>query len=135
MEVDPHALTSSALDRSQQAVAKLFDRTIPELAMHEATFVLLDELKLSRYPAITPALKRIHTTSTVQQMQRQTRRRGYTIRLMPVPSSTARTKVCPEALSTSVVSDASGHALALRCSYISGRFEDYWEGRREAIAA
>lgn len=45
VEVDPHALTSSALGRSQQAVAKLFDRTIPELAMHEATFVLLDELE------------------------------------------------------------------------------------------
>lgn len=25
--------------------------------------------------------------------------------------------------------------LALRCSYLNGRFEDYWEGRREAIAA
>jgi hypothetical protein len=25
--------------------------------------------------------------------------------------------------------------LALRCSYLNGRFEDYWEGRREATAA
>ncbi|MGH9357903.1 MAG: ISKra4 family transposase [Terriglobia bacterium] len=25
--------------------------------------------------------------------------------------------------------------LALRCSYLNGRFEDYWEGRRSAIAA
>ena len=25
--------------------------------------------------------------------------------------------------------------LALRCSYLNGRFEDYWEDRREAIAA
>jgi hypothetical protein len=25
--------------------------------------------------------------------------------------------------------------LALRCSYLNGRFEDYWEGRREPIAA
>jgi hypothetical protein len=25
--------------------------------------------------------------------------------------------------------------LALRCSYLNGRFEDYWEGRREALAA
>ncbi|HEY6369495.1 MAG TPA: ISKra4 family transposase [Candidatus Sulfotelmatobacter sp.] len=25
--------------------------------------------------------------------------------------------------------------LALRCSYLNGRFDDYWEGRREAIAA
>ena len=25
--------------------------------------------------------------------------------------------------------------LTLRCSYLHGRFEDYWEGRRAAIAA
>jgi len=25
--------------------------------------------------------------------------------------------------------------LALRCSHLNGRFEDYWEGRREARAA
>jgi hypothetical protein len=25
--------------------------------------------------------------------------------------------------------------LALRCSLLNGRFEDYWEGRRAAIAA
>ena len=25
--------------------------------------------------------------------------------------------------------------LALRCSHLNGRFEDYWEGRREALAA
>jgi len=25
--------------------------------------------------------------------------------------------------------------LTLRCSYLNGRFEDYWEGRRAAIAA
>jgi hypothetical protein len=25
--------------------------------------------------------------------------------------------------------------LALRCSYLNGRFEDYWEERREARAA
>ncbi|MGH9470461.1 MAG: ISKra4-like element ISDesp4 family transposase, partial [Terriglobia bacterium] len=25
--------------------------------------------------------------------------------------------------------------LALRCSYLDGRFEDYWEGRRAGIAA
>ena len=25
--------------------------------------------------------------------------------------------------------------LALRCSHLNGRFEGYWEGRREALAA
>ena len=34
VEIDPHALMSSAHGRSQQAVAKLFEHTIPELAMH-----------------------------------------------------------------------------------------------------
>lgn len=45
IEIDPHALTSSALGRSQQAVAKLFEQTIPELAMNGAAIVLLDELE------------------------------------------------------------------------------------------
>ncbi len=45
IEIDPHALTSSALGRSQQAVAKLFDQTIPELAMDGVAIVLFDELE------------------------------------------------------------------------------------------
>lgn len=45
VEVDPHALTSSALGRSQQAVAKLFEKTIPEFAMPGAAIVLLDEIE------------------------------------------------------------------------------------------
>jgi AAA+ superfamily predicted ATPase len=45
IEIDPHALTSSALGRSQQAVAKLFEQTIPELAIDGAAIVLLDELE------------------------------------------------------------------------------------------
>lgn len=45
IEIDPHALTSSALGRSQQAVAKLFEQTIPELAMNGVAIVLLDELE------------------------------------------------------------------------------------------
>jgi AAA+ superfamily predicted ATPase len=36
---------SSAHGRSQQAVAKLFEQTIPELAMHGAAIVLLDEVE------------------------------------------------------------------------------------------
>lgn len=45
VEIDPHALTSSALGRSQQAVAKLFDQTLPEAAMGGVAIVLLDELE------------------------------------------------------------------------------------------
>ena len=45
VEIDPHALTSSALGRSQQAVAKLFDQTLPELAMDGVAIVLLDEVE------------------------------------------------------------------------------------------
>jgi SpoVK/Ycf46/Vps4 family AAA+-type ATPase len=44
-EIDPHALTSSALGRSQQAVAKLFEQTIPELAIGGVAIVLLDEVE------------------------------------------------------------------------------------------
>jgi AAA+ superfamily predicted ATPase len=45
VEVNPHALTSSALGRSQQAVAKLFEQTLPELAMEGPALVLLDEVE------------------------------------------------------------------------------------------
>jgi len=45
IEVDPHALTSSALGRSQQAVAKLFEQTIPELAMDGVALLLIDKLE------------------------------------------------------------------------------------------
>jgi pachytene checkpoint protein 2 len=45
VEIDPHALMSSAHGRSQQAVAKLFEQTIPELAMNGAAIVLLDEVE------------------------------------------------------------------------------------------
>ena len=54
VEVDPHALMSSAHGRSQQAVAKLFEHTIPEMAMNGAAIVLLDEVEtLVRLPAPT----------------------------------------------------------------------------------
>lgn len=45
VEVDPHALASSAHGRSQQAVAKLFEQTLPELAMDGVAIVLLDEVE------------------------------------------------------------------------------------------
>lgn len=45
VEIDPHALASSALGRSQQAMTKLFDQTIPEAAVGGAAIVLLDEVE------------------------------------------------------------------------------------------
>jgi pachytene checkpoint protein 2 len=45
VEIDPHALMSSAHGRSQQAVSKLFEQTIPELAMDGVAIVLLDEVE------------------------------------------------------------------------------------------
>jgi AAA+ superfamily predicted ATPase len=45
VEIDPHALASSALGRSQQAMTKLFEQTIPELAMAGVAIVLLDEVE------------------------------------------------------------------------------------------
>jgi len=45
IEIDPHALASSALGRSQQAMTKLFEQTIPELAMGGVAIVLLDEVE------------------------------------------------------------------------------------------
>lgn len=45
MQVDPHALTSSALGRSQKEVAKLFHQVIPEFAADRPCIVLLDEVE------------------------------------------------------------------------------------------
>lgn len=45
IQIDPHALASAALGKSQQAVTKLFDQTIPEAAMGGFAVVLLDEVE------------------------------------------------------------------------------------------
>jgi SpoVK/Ycf46/Vps4 family AAA+-type ATPase len=45
VQIDPHALTSSALGRSQKEVAKLFHQTIPEFAGGRPCIVLLDEVE------------------------------------------------------------------------------------------
>lgn len=45
IQIDPHALTSSSLGRSQKDVAKLFHQTIPEHAAGGPCFVLLDEVE------------------------------------------------------------------------------------------
>jgi pachytene checkpoint protein 2 len=45
IEIDPHALMSSAHGRSQKAVEQLFSETIAECAMHGPTIVLLDEVE------------------------------------------------------------------------------------------
>lgn len=45
IEVEPHALVSSALGRSQQAVRELLQTTIPEYAEQGPLIVLLDEVE------------------------------------------------------------------------------------------
>jgi AAA+ superfamily predicted ATPase len=45
LEIDPHALGSSSLGKSQKEVAKLFHETIPEHAVQAPTIVLLDEVE------------------------------------------------------------------------------------------
>jgi AAA+ superfamily predicted ATPase len=45
LQVDPHALASSSLGKSQKEVTKLFQQTIPESAGHGPTIVLLDEIE------------------------------------------------------------------------------------------
>ena len=45
VQIDPHALASSALGRSQKEMTKLFQQTIPELAARGPTIVLLDEVE------------------------------------------------------------------------------------------
>lgn len=45
IQVDPHALGSSSLGKSQKEVTKLFQETIPEFADGGPTIVLLDEVE------------------------------------------------------------------------------------------
>lgn len=45
LEVEPHALASSALGKSQKEVTKLFHQTIPEAAARGPCIVLLDEVE------------------------------------------------------------------------------------------
>lgn len=45
IQIDPHALTSSSLGRSQKEVTKLFHETIPEYAAQGPCLVLLDEVE------------------------------------------------------------------------------------------
>ncbi|MBD8873723.1 AAA family ATPase [Rhodanobacter sp. DHB23] len=45
VEVDPHALTSSAMGKTQRAVSELFSQTISEHAANGPTIVLLDEVE------------------------------------------------------------------------------------------
>ena len=81
-EIDPHALTSSALGRSQQSVAKLFEQTLPELAMEGVAVVLLDEvetLAVSRRrlsPETNPADVHRATDAVLSGMDRLTREHG-----------------------------------------------------------
>lgn len=45
MQVDPHALASSSLGKSQKEVARLFHQVIPEVAAQGPCLVLLDEVE------------------------------------------------------------------------------------------
>ena len=45
VEVDPHALTSSAMGKTQRAVGELFSQSIAEQAANGPTIVLLDEVE------------------------------------------------------------------------------------------
>lgn len=45
IQIDPHALTSSALGKSQKETAKLFHQIIPEFAVCGPCIVLLDEVE------------------------------------------------------------------------------------------
>lgn len=45
LEVEPHALTSSAMGKTQRAVSDLFSQTIAEAATRGPTIVLLDEVE------------------------------------------------------------------------------------------
>ena len=45
VEVDPHALTSSAMGKTQRAVGELFSQSIAEQATNGPTIVLLDEVE------------------------------------------------------------------------------------------
>ncbi len=45
LEVEPHALTSSAMGKTQRAVSELFSQSIAEAAVSGPTIVLLDEVE------------------------------------------------------------------------------------------
>lgn len=45
LEVEPHALTSAAMGKTQRAVSELFSQSIAEAAMRGPTVVLLDEVE------------------------------------------------------------------------------------------
>jgi AAA+ superfamily predicted ATPase len=45
LQIDPHALASASLGKSQQAASKLFEQTIPEAAHGGVAVVLLDEVE------------------------------------------------------------------------------------------
>ena len=45
VQLDAHALGSSSLGKSQKEVSKIFQQTIPELAMSKPAIVLLDEVE------------------------------------------------------------------------------------------
>ena len=69
LEVDPHALGSAMMGKTQKAVSELFSQTIAEAAMRGPTIVLLDEatasLDVENETAIQEALSRLIKNKTV----------------------------------------------------------------------
>ena len=67
LQIDPHALNSSSLGRTQKEVTKLFQQTIPEHATEGPCFVLLDEVE-----TIAPDRKRMSFETNPADVHRAT---------------------------------------------------------------
>lgn len=67
IQIDPHALNSSSLGRSQKEVTKLFHQTIPEYAIDGPCFVLLDEVE-----TLAPDRKRMSFETNPADVHRAT---------------------------------------------------------------
>lgn len=67
IQIDPHALNSSSLGRTQKEVTKLFHQTIPEYAVDGPCFVLLDEVE-----TLAPDRKRMSFESNPADVHRAT---------------------------------------------------------------
>lgn len=67
IQIDPHALNSSSLGRTQKEVTKLFHQTIPEYAIDGPCFVLLDEVE-----TLAPDRKRMSFETNPADVHRAT---------------------------------------------------------------
>ncbi|MFV2073490.1 MAG: AAA family ATPase [Thermoanaerobaculales bacterium] len=67
IQIDPHALNSSSLGRTQKEVTKLFHQTIPEYAIDGPCIVLLDEVE-----TLAPDRKRLSFETNPADVHRAT---------------------------------------------------------------